>query len=298
MQSPDMMNGGNDYESVAFLFGPKGFSATCAKRTRGVCARSRGSRASEDTDGDVRRAADHCASIGGEGFCREVVFRFSQPCQLFAHTRSWKTEIKLKNGSSFSAFDRASRKVRILRFPSVTGSRARRAFAMPGSWRATSRSVAGGVGLERGARGAPFLGGPVGDAAFRIQPNGDACAIRRPKRARRILPNPPGAGSWPPRSGSRNCRGWMTAATRSRGALRLRSRSRCGARAGRASGRPRRRRRDSRRRRIYMRPGDEEDGAWPEESAAARKARWAADAREAAACARHCARRNRLVPVP
>ena len=146
----------------------------------------------------------------------------------------------------------------------------------------------------------PSSAGLSGTRRFGYSRTGMRARFRRPKRARRIpLPNPPGAGSWPPRSGSRNCRGWMTAATRSRGALRLRSRSRCGARAGRASGRPRRRRRDSRRRRM-----------WTCGPATKRTARGLRSPRRRARpggrrmrvrllrCARHCARRNRWVPVP
>ena len=183
------------------------------------------------------------------------------------------------------ALDRVSRKVRILRFPSVTGSRARRAFAMPGSWRATSRSVAGGVGLERGARGAPFLGGPVGDAAFRIQPNGDACAIPTTEtRATHPPPEPARSGFVAAALGkpklSRLDDRRDALARRTAPALAVEVRGTRGTSERPSTSEKARLETEED---VDMRPGDEEDGAWPEESAAARKARWAADAREAAA---------------
>ena len=157
---------------------------------------------------------------------------------------------------------------------------------MPGSWRATSRSVAGGVGVERGPRGAPFLGGPVGDTAFRQQPSGDASAI--PLAATRATHHPP-----EPARG----KGFVAAALGKPKLTRLDDRCDALARLTapalevevRGTRGTSERPSTSEKARLEteedvdMRPGDEEDGVWPEESAAARKARWAADAREAAA---------------
>ena len=154
---------------------------------------------------------------------------------------------------------------------------------MPGSWRATSRSVAGGVGLERGARGAPFLGGPVGDAAFRIQPDG-ATIPTTETRATHTPPEPARGGFVAAALGKpklsrlddrRDALARLTApalAVEVRGTRGTSERPSTSEKARLESEED-----------VDMRPGDEEDGAWPEESAAARKARWAADAREAAA---------------
>ena len=154
---------------------------------------------------------------------------------------------------------------------------------MPGSWRATSRSVAGGVGVERGARGAPFLGGPVGDAAFRIQPDG-ATIPTTETRATHTPPEPARGGFVAAALGKpklsrlddrRNALARLTApalAVEVRGTRGTSERPSTSEKARLESEED-----------VDMRPGDEEDGAWPEESAAARKARWAADAREAAA---------------
>ena len=154
---------------------------------------------------------------------------------------------------------------------------------MPGSWRATSRSVAGGVGVERGARGAPFLGGPVGDAAFRIQPDG-ATIPTTETRATHTPPEPARGGFVAAALGKpklsrlddrRDALARLTApalAVEVRGTRGTSERPSTSEKARLESEED-----------VDMRPGDEEDGAWPEESAAARKARWAADAREAAA---------------
>ena len=156
---------------------------------------------------------------------------------------------------------------------------------MPGSWRATSRSVAGGVGVERGARGAPFLGGPVGDAAFRIQPNGDACAIPTTETRATHPPPEPARGGFvaaalgkPKLSRLDDRRDALARRTAPALAVEVRGTRGTSERPS-TSDKARLETEED----VDMRPGDEEDGAWPEESAAARKARWAADAREAAA---------------
>ena len=154
---------------------------------------------------------------------------------------------------------------------------------MPGSWRATSRSVAGGVGVERGARGAPFLGGPVGDAAFRIQPDG-ATIPTTETRATHTPPEPARGGfvaaalGKPKLSRLDDRRDALARLTTPALAVEVRGTRGTSERPS-TSEKARLESEED----VDMRPGDEEDGAWPEESAAARKARWAADAREAAA---------------
>lgn len=171
---------------------------------------------------------------------------------------------------------------------------ARGAGAMPsGSWRAMSRST-GGVGVERGPRGGPPLFGSVGDAAFRSVKSEAGTNEQRSTQA--TVPTNTSVTS--------PSRGFVAVALGKPKLSRVDDRRVALARltaptlsvevrgtkpnlSGKCStSNPAQTEEDCDLEMNDTRPGDDEDGfyavSYPDEDPVARKARWAADSREAA----------------